>query len=1309
MRILSKTALLIILALLLEGCSFFKGPTNLETVKLDSRLPASEISDFILNEKGLYPESLIGKNQIVPGKISIFFNLPPYISPGGVGLTEALISHIKSSKKSIKMAVFQFNQKEVFEELKNAVSRGVQVFVSTDLCYSGKSGYSEYFEDLRNHLALNGQSATQVLDDGTPSCETMFNHNKYFIFDDEIAWFGSFNPTNHGSVENVELAISLKDKEAVKILNLDFEQLISGNTKVKKKGVYKVTENSADSIRALDDAEIKSLIQKGVKVTYPSVTVNGHSFEFILSPKVKSLTRIVEEVYSSNKEILFSSFAIADQMLISSIINKYHGKNISPVLLLPHPGENSGVVVRKNGLQDTGNEEIIDEATKKQFQQNIKYDLEATLKSSKNYLTPKGELKGIFRYFYPKNASIKKVFVEGIFNNKVIEEENTKGRLESAGVKLFQSNLNGELHNKLFLIDENVTIFGSHNFSQSAENSNDELTVIVKSSSVARFLKQELYEKTKFFSIPTHESVKIPTIAITEIMSESPYQFKQVKRLVDAGEYVEIYNFGDREINLFGFRLDDRFFPSRDGETMELSSNPGFSGDLVGFVPNTETLKIGRIVYDPKRTILKPKQSALIVGKYFHESYYKENFERAFKEKFGRAPLKSDYPILLTYGAHFSSVIGDSTTGLKSRDKISLYHVDNYSVVDRFEFPEVQSASGNVLERHTTDEELQKIYNQKINNSREESLQFYLKNGTSQIDNFYGLTSGYSKKEHWKLTSIKSSSPGVVSFSSRKIASNPSLITIQGEIADPDSNTFKKAYIVIEDGRIKEVSSNIPLYAPSPVVKEVLIYPGLIDGHNHLKYNFFPLWVTNKYYNNRYEWPLVSSYTKGIKEVYKKVYTEIPECLSLVDEDAKNKCLANARCDVLRFGEIKALLGATTSLQGSTSFDETSSDITFRGLTPYYIGSGKKKSLSKARVLENMLDECTQDGVQNLERITLDGSDTIRSTAQPITSEAFGTHNIGNEKFKSSGASKLKEEYLNQQSFVSNNPETWKEKTRAFYVHLGEGVDQSSRDEWMILNKLGLSMYQSVVIHGLGFNESDALDMASQNVPMIWSPTSNALLYKQVAKISAMKKAGVLIGLGSDWSLSGTKSMLYELKVAKKINERLLKNALTDHDLFKMATVNNAKIAGLGSYLGKIDKGYSADFFLVEKKYQKSNPAETLMQLSESRIHSTWVKGAPQSGELKTLESLVNDLGLNMNVLDLSSIDNSSCERAMGFTTSEQLYKGLLKVISRYKSAMATINPKIKADLNLEFSNVDSFCQEKDQKALELTYKALGI
>ena len=49
---------------------------------------------------------------------------------------------------------------------------------------------------------------------------------------------------------------------------------------------------------------------------------------------------------------------------------------------------------------------------------------------------------------------------------------------------------------------------------------------------------------------------------------------------------------------------------------------------------------------------------------------------------------------------------------------------------------------------------------------------------------------------------------------------------------------------------------------------------------------------------------------------------------------------------------------------------------------------------------------------------------------------------------------------------------------------------------------------------------------------MVWSPLSNLLLYGATADIRAAVNAGVRIGIGSDWSPSGSKNLLGELKVA---------------------------------------------------------------------------------------------------------------------------------------------------------------------------------
>jgi len=49
----------------------------------------------------------------------------------------------------------------------------------------------------------------------------------------------------------------------------------------------------------------------------------------------------------------------------------------------------------------------------------------------------------------------------------------------------------GLMHHKVFIIDEKTVIFGSYNFSQSAEERNDENVIIVYNEAIAQQFMQE--------------------------------------------------------------------------------------------------------------------------------------------------------------------------------------------------------------------------------------------------------------------------------------------------------------------------------------------------------------------------------------------------------------------------------------------------------------------------------------------------------------------------------------------------------------------------------------------------------------------------------------------------------------------------------------------------------------------------------------------------------------------------------------------------------------------------------------------------
>ena len=99
----------------------------------------------------------------------------------------------------------------------------------------------------------------------------------------------------------------------------------------------------------------------------------------------------------------------------------------------------------------------------------------------------------------------------------------------------------------------------------------------------------------------------------------------------------------------------------------------------------------------------------------------------------------------------------------------------------------------------------------------------------------------------------------------------------------------------------------------------------------------------------------------------------------------------------------------------------------------------------------------------------------------------------------------------------------------------------------------------------------------------MWSPLSNYLLYGGSADVAAAKAAGLLIGLGSDWSPSGSKNLLGELKVARLVSDSL-GHIFTDRELVALVTTNPARILKWHAELGSIEQGKRADLLVLAGK-----------------------------------------------------------------------------------------------------------------------------
>lgn len=242
-------------------------------------------------------------------------------------------------------------------------------------------------------------------------------------------------------------------------------------------------------------------------------------------------------------------------------------------------------------------------------------------------------------------------------------------------------------------------------------------------------------------------------------------------------------------------------------------------------------------------------------------------------------------------------------------------------------------------------------------------------------------------------------------------------------------------------------------------------------------------------------------------------------------------------------------------------------------------------------------------------------------------------------------------------------------RTDCFLLHLSEGSDQEARshfltlqmgDEWAITPALS-------GIHCNGLLPGDFETMSSHGASMVWSPVSNYLLYGSTADITAAMGAGLRIGIGPDWSYSGSKNLLAELNVA-----RLVANgAIADNALVAMATCGAAEILGWSAVLGSLEINKWAD--LIVLRGTSKDPYEQLLTSTEADIELTMIDGIPRCGTAVHMSTLgvsgeAVAVGSETRVLSLQDPEADPVVEAMSLHDASTLLGDALHDLPRLAS-----------------------------------------
>jgi hypothetical protein len=188
------------------------------------------------------------------------------------------------------------------------------------------------------------------------------------------------------------------------------------------------------------------------------------------------------------------------------------------------------------------------------------------------------------------------------------------------------------------------------------------------------------------------------------------------------------------------------------------------------------------------------------------------------------------------------------------------------------------------------------------------------------------------------------------------------------------------------------------------------------------------------------------------------------------------------------------------------------------------------------------------------------------------------------------------------------------EKGSSFAYHLAEGTDASLLEEYQALDDAGCMQDHLIGIHSTALRPKELKAWGKRGGAIVWSPFSNLWLYGGTTDVLAARTAKLRVCLGADWSPSGTKSVLGELKVAALWNEEGLGGELKAKDLCEMVTANPGDTLELawGRPVGRLVPGAFADVAVFAARH--TDPYENLVDATERDVRFVAVGGRPVYG-----------------------------------------------------------------------------------------------
>jgi 5-methylthioadenosine/S-adenosylhomocysteine deaminase len=369
------------------------------------------------------------------------------------------------------------------------------------------------------------------------------------------------------------------------------------------------------------------------------------------------------------------------------------------------------------------------------------------------------------------------------------------------------------------------------------------------------------------------------------------------------------------------------------------------------------------------------------------------------------------------------------------------------------------------------------------------------------------------------------------------------------------------------------------------VQTDAIVYPGLIDLHNHIAYNCLELWIApdrKQPWTSRDQWP------------------KDPDYLPTITLPVNALCAANGKA-VLKYVECKAVVGGVTAIQGSSKV---------------------------GRPFEGWM-------VRNIEY------ETFRTGVEKVNQSVF--------------ALQTEKDFAKAKRHLDDG--------NAFIYHLSEGTDPALQADFEAMDSHGCIAPRFVGIHCTALGDPQFAEWTPRGGSVVWSPFSNLWLYGATTDIAAARARGLRLCLGSDWSPSGTKNLLGELKVADMVNRASLGGLLSDQQLCEMVTCNPADAIGFDGRIGRLRAGLRADFVILDR-YQDDVYRNLILAL-EADVRLVAINGYPMYGEAALMQAAA---AVDPGPIDVGGLDRVISMRDARIEDADMSWPEVLAALEHVRS-----------------------------------------